>query len=294
MIGIDWGTSSFRAYRIASDGAVRDRREAPLGILAVPTGGFPAALDGAVGDWIAAGETELLLAGMIGSRQGWVEAPYCPCPAGSAEIAAATIAIPHATARIRLVPGLSARDPAGVPEVMRGEETQIIGVLDAIGDAPATLCLPGSHAKWVQVEAGRIQGFATYFTGEAFAALSRHTILARSIAPDGAHHPAAFARGVARAKQPGGLLHHLFGLRAAALFGEIAEDEAAAFLSGLLIGHEVAAALESGVAPPIHLIASEALAARYATALDGFGIPHRSHAPDAAARGLALIAERIA
>ncbi len=294
MIGIDWGTSSFRAYRLAPEGTVREHREAPLGILAVPNGDFAAALDGAVGDWIAAGETELILAGMIGSRQGWVEAPYCPCPAGAVEIAAATIAIPHPRARIRLVPGLSARDPAGVPEVMRGEETQILGVLDVVGDAPATLCLPGSHAKWVQVERGRIQGFATHFTGEAFAALSQHTILARTIAAGGGHDPAAFARGIARAKQPGGLLHHLFGLRASALFGEIAESEAASFLSGLLIGHEVAAALEAGVAPPIHLIASEALAARYAAALDDFGIPHRAHAPDAAARGLFLIAERLA
>ena len=96
-----------------------------------------------------------------------------------------------------------------------------------------------------------------------------------------------------RAKQGGGLLHHLFGLRAASLFGEVAEAEAASFLSGLLIGHEVAAALEDGVAPPIVLIGSEALSARYAAALDAFGVPHRAAGPDAAARGLSLIAERL-
>jgi len=293
MIGVDWGTSSLRAYRLAPDGAVLARRCAPRGILTVEPGGFAGALREAVGDWISAGERRVLLSGMVGSRQGWVEAPYLPCPAGVEEIAAATLPVPFEGADVRLVPGVSCRDRHGVPEVMRGEETQMIGAAGGLGAGEATVCLPGSHSKWARMAGGRVLGFATHLTGEAFAALAGHTILARMLNAAAPHHAGGFARGVARARQAGGLLHHLFGLRAAALFAELPEEEAASFLSGLLIGHEVAAALEEGVAPPVVLIGAEALTSRYAAALDAFGIPHRGAAPDAAARGLHLIAERL-
>jgi 2-dehydro-3-deoxygalactonokinase len=234
---------------------------------------------------------------MVGSRQGWVEAPYLPCPAGAADLATATVRVPFAdaAARVRLVPGLAARDAAGVPEVMRGEETKIVGLLAAIGEdaAEATLCLPGTHCKWVRVRAGRVAGFAAAMTGEAFAALSSHTILARTMDAEAPPHPGAFDRGLARARQKGGLLHHLFGVRALALTGELPPDQAGSYLSGLLIGHEVAAALEAGVAPPVHLAGAESLVALYRRALGAFGIPCRIHDADAAARGLALIGGRL-
>jgi 2-dehydro-3-deoxygalactonokinase len=294
MIGVDWGTSSLRAYRLASDGTVREKRELERGVMTVPPGGFPAALREAVGDWIAAGEDRVLLCGMVGSRQGWVEAPYLACPAGAAEIAGATIRVPFDDARVRLVPGLTARDATGVPEVMRGEETKIVGLLGAIGDVPeATLCLPGTHCKWVRIREGRVTGFATHMTGEAFAALSAHTILVRTLDAEAPPHPGAFDRGAARARQAGGLLHHLFGVRSLALMGELPAQQGASYLSGLLIGHEVAAALEAGVAPPVHLAGAEPLVALYVRALGACGIPHRIHDPDAAARGLALIGGRI-
>ena len=291
MIGLDWGTSSLRAWRFGADGAVLEGREAPRGIMTVPAGGFPAVLREAVGDWIAAGGRRVLLCGMVGSRQGWQEAPYLPCPAGAAEIARATVPLAFDGAEVRLVPGLTARDEAGVPEVMRGEETKVIGLLPELGTGEATLCLPGTHPKWVHLAGGRVTRFATHMTGEVFAALSQHTILGRMMAPDAPHAPEAFARGIARAKQKGGLLHHLFGTRALALMGELGEAEGASYLSGLVIGHEVAAALEAGVAPPIHLTGSAALEPRYAEALAAFGIPHRIHASDAAARGLWRIAQ---
>ena len=293
MIGLDWGTTSLRAWRFRDGGTLLESREAPRGIMAIPPGGFPAALSEIVGDWIGAGEDRVLLCGMVGSRQGWVEAPYLACPAGAAEIARASVPVPFDGADVRLVPGLTARDAAGVPEVMRGEETKIVGLLPALGAGEASVCLPGTHPKWILVRDGRIEGFATHMTGEVFAALSGHTILGRMMATDAPHHAAAFARGIARAKQKGGLLHHLFGTRALALMGELAEAEGASYLSGLLIGHEVAAALEAGVAPPIHLTGSAALEPRYAEALSAFGIPHRIHAADAAARGLVRIAKEI-
>lgn len=292
MIGIDWGTTRLRAYRLAPDGAVLARRETPRGVLGIEPGGFPDTVRATVGDWIAEGESLVLICGMAGSRLGWVDTPYLPCPASLDGLAAAAVAVPFDGAVVRIVPGLSCRDRHGVPEVMRGEETQMLGA--ALGEDATTICLPGSHSKWASMAGGEVNGFTTHLTGEAFAALSGHTILGRMMDAAAPHHPGGFARGVARARQGGGLLHHLFGLRATSLFNEIGEAEAASFLSGLLIGHEVAAALEEGVAPPVILIGAEMLTAHYGTALDAFGVPHRSAAPDAAAQGLYRIAQRLA
>ncbi len=292
MIGIDWGTTRLRAYRLAPDGAVLARRETPRGVLGIEPGGFPDTVRATVGDWIAEGESLVLICGMAGSRLGWVDTPYLPCPASLDGLAAAAVAVPFDGAVVRIVPGLSCRDRHGVPEVMRGEETQMLGA--ALGEDATTICLPGSHSKWASMAGGEVTGFTTHLTGEAFAALSGHTILGRMMDAAAPHHPGGFARGVARARQGGGLLHHLFGLRATSLFNEIGEAEAASFLSGLLIGHEVAAALEEGVAPPVILIGAEMLTAHYGTALDAFGVPHRSAAPDAAAQGLYRIAQRLA
>jgi 2-dehydro-3-deoxygalactonokinase len=291
MIGIDWGTTTLRAYRLAADGTILTRRETPRGILSIEPGGFPDALRAAVGDWVAAGAAPVVICGMAGSRQGWHEAPYLPCPADLADLAKSAVTVPFPDARVRIIPGLSCRDRHGTPEVMRGEETQILGA--ALGTDAATVCLPGSHSKWASLSGGAVTGFATHLSGEVYAALSQHTILARMIDMHAPHHAGGFRRGVQRAKEGGGLLHHLFGVRAASLFDEIAEDEAASFLSGLLIGHEVASALEDGVAPPVILIGAERLTSRYAAALDAFGIPHRTAAPDAAARGLHLLAGRL-
>jgi 2-dehydro-3-deoxygalactonokinase len=203
-----------------------------------------------------------------------------------AEIARATLPVPFPATRVRLVPGLKARDADGVPEVMRGEETQILGVLDRLPEQEVTLCLPGSHSKWVRVRSGQILDFSTHMTGEVFAALSAHTILARSLHRGAAHHPGAFARGLDRARQGGGLLHQLFGLRSLSLFDAMPQMEAASYLSGLLIGHEVASALEAGVAPPVHIIGAAALTQRYSAALAAFGVPSVVEEEDAAAAGL--------
>jgi len=284
MIGIDWGTSSLRAYRFAPDGGIAGRRYTPRGILTVGPDGFPDTLRSFIGDWIRDGETRVLMCGMVGSRQGWMEAPYLPCPAGLNGLAAAAVTVPFDGADVRVLPGLSCRDRHGVPEVMRGEETQMLGA--ALDTGEATICLPGSHSKWARMRDGCVVDFATHLTGEAFAALSGHTILARTLDAGARYHAGGFARGVARAKQGGGLLRHLFGLRACALFDELQEEEAASYLSGLLIGHEVAAALEDGVAPPVVLIGAEELTPAYAVALDTFGVPHRKTDPDAAAHGL--------
>jgi len=295
MIGVDWGTSSTRAYRLATPGepavgAVLERREAPAGILHIPPGGFAAALREVVGDWIAAGERRVLLAGMVGSRQGWLEAPYLACPAGLEEIAGALVPVPFVDAEVRLVPGLRAEDGTGVPEVMRGEEVQVLGVLGTGGTVDPLVCLPGSHAKWVHVEGGQVVGFKTSMTGEAYAALRRHTILGRMMEGDAAPSP-AFDAGVARAAYPGGLLHHLFGARTLALFGRLSPADGASYLSGLLIGHEVTASLPEG-GGRVHLVGAGPLMALYARAIALRGGMASLGDADAAARGLALIGER--
>ncbi len=261
---------------------MRDRIEAPRGIMTVLEGAFPDTLRELVGPWLRDGEDRILMAGMVGSRQGWVEAPYLPCPAGLDALAAGLVPVPFSGATVHIVPGLSDRDARGVPEVMRGEETQLAGIAATDGLA----CLPGSHAKWARLEGGRVAGFATYLSGEAFAALRAGTILGRTM-PEAPHDPAAFARGVDHAGAPGHLLHHLFGVRTQILFGTLADTGAASYLSGLLIGHEIRAAMPPGAT--VRLIGAAALCALYAEAIGQCGGTAVIEPADAAARGLAAI-----
>ncbi len=286
MIGIDWGTTGFRAYRLAS-GRVVDRREAACGIITIEPGGFEAALRDQVGDWIKAGGGPILLAGMVGSRQGWIEAPYLPCPAGADELGAALLDVPCAGQRVAIVPGLRSFDPAGTPEVMRGEETQLAGLVAEMS-TPGLACLPGTHSKWARIVDGRVTSFTTHMTGEVFAALRGHTILGRMM-QDGPGDDAAFLDGVARTEQTGGLLHHLFGVRTLGLFDRLGERAAASYLSGLLIGHEIAAAEAQGT---VHLIGAPGLCRLYALALGQRRVRTVTAAADIGAVGLALIAER--
>ncbi len=290
MIGIDWGTSSFRAFRFSPDGAVTERRALPLGIMQVEGGAFAAALAQAVGDWLAAGENKVLLSGMIGSRQGWKEALYCPCPADLSVLAGALTPLEVQGTQAFIVPGLSARDGDGVFEVMRGEETQLFGLIDR-PDWTGLVCLPGTHAKWARVENGVITGFTTAMTGEVFAVLKGHSILGRMMG-EAAPDDQAFSAGVARSGQAGGLLHHLFGVRAQVLGGAMAEPATASYLSGLLIGHDVRSALAPG-GESVDLVGEEALCRLYALAIETLGGAARRHDSDLAAAGLARIARFV-
>jgi 2-dehydro-3-deoxygalactonokinase len=258
----------------------------------VPDSRFADTLRDEIGPWLASGEDHVLLSGMIGSRQGWKETPYLPCPAGVPDVAAGLVEIEFDWAQVKLVPGLSATDDAGVAEVMRGEETQVFGVLDAMGGG-GLACLPGTHSKWVRVEAGRITGFTTHMTGEAFGALRGHTILGRMMR-EGPSDGAPFDEGVRRAGDPGGLLHHIFGARALVLAGRLAETDAAAYLSGILVGNEVRAALAGQEGVVVHVIGAPDLTALYARAISAHGGFPERHDGEAAARGLALIGGQTA
>jgi 2-dehydro-3-deoxygalactonokinase len=292
MIGIDWGTSSFRAWRMEADGSIADRIAAPRGILTVEPGTFPTVLDEIIGPWLRAGEDLVLVCGMAGSRQGWQEAAYLPCPADARALAGALTPVEFPTARVLLVPGLSCRDAAGVPEVMRGEETKILGLLDRLPAGPSLVLSPGSHSKWATVQDGTVLNFVTQFTGEAFATLSANTILARTLDRDAPEDAAAFEEGLARARQSGGLLHHLFGLRARFLFGELTEAAAASYLSGMLLGHEVVATLPEGTEHVV-LVGEGGMMGRYARALRHFGVATTEVPEEAAAAGLYRIAASL-
>jgi 2-dehydro-3-deoxygalactonokinase len=296
LIGIDWGTTSFRAYRIGADSTVLATRTAPAGILKVADGDFEAVLEREVGDWLrAAPALPVVISGMITSRQGWLEVPYCACPAGSVELAGALGELTTgAGRRLHLVPGVSLLGSDGVPDVIRGEETQIIGQL-AGGRGGEVLVLPGTHSKWAFARDGRIVWFATFMTGELYAVLSEHSILGRLMAAGAAPDEAAFARGLSYAREgPGGLLKRLFSARTLGLFGELPASALGSYLSGLLIGSELAEALaclpEAPGARALTVIGDSALAERYRGAIEGAGFDARTGDADASARGQLLIA----
>jgi 2-dehydro-3-deoxygalactonokinase len=301
IFALDWGTSNLRAFRLTAEGTCVAQRSAARGILAVSPSGFEAALTEIIGDWLAEDrEAAIILSGMVGSRQGWVEVPYAEAPAGIAALLAKATAKTLTDGRTALfLPGVSCLR-GGVPDVMRGEETQIIGALALSGLADGPVCAPGTHSKWVQVEGGRIMGFATYMTGELFALLRDQSLLGRGMARDGQGAVetapadlarAGFERGVAQAFADPALLRTLFSARTLGLFDRLPAVAVADYLSGLLIGAEVAAALPEGFGTPIPVIASAALADRYAWALALRGYTAHPISGDAAAvAGLAQFA----
>ncbi len=290
MIAIDWGTSSFRAYRLDAAGAVTEKRTAPLGIMQVDGGRFAQALHAQIGDWLVAGETRVVMSGMIGSRQGWVEAPYVAAPAGLEAIAAGMVRVAMETGGLAwIAPGVRTRDAAGVPDVMRGEETQILGVLETLPSAGTWVCLPGTHSKWVFVREHRIEHFSTFMTGEVFAVLKSHSILGRMM-DDAPVAMDAFDAGL-DAGMGNDLLHQLFGVRARGLFGELPADRSGAYLSGILIGNELAA-LPRDLAQAF-LLGSSDLTRLYLHALMRRGVCAKALDQDAAVAGLRLLNQAL-
>ena len=295
MLAIDWGTSSLRVYRLDAEGNASDTRAFDRGILSVEGGEFALTLEDAAGDLLAAGDEPVVMSGMIGSRQGWKEAPYVQCPAGAADIASAMSQVqwdsPAGTRRHAwIAPGLSCVGETGVNDVMRGEEVQILGILDEIGDGQHTICLPGTHSKWVSVDDRKIDAFRTYMTGEVFAVLKQHSILGRTMA-GAANDESAFVAGIRRASDESGLLHHLFGVRAELLAGRIGETQSASYLSGILIGHELRAATP-GI-KRFHLLGSGELTALYTLAASQLDLATVVHETHAVTRGLFSLAQQL-
>jgi 2-dehydro-3-deoxygalactonokinase len=286
LIVLDWGTTSFRAYRLGGDGKVIAQVAAPKGILSVEEKDFDAALECHIGEWDTS--IPVLAAGMITSRQGWIELPYVPCPAGPAELAKH---LHHMTTkrgrRIAFATGLSYRSPDGVPDVMRSEETQVFGAME--GDE-GFFVTPGTHSKWIEVSGGLLTRYTTYTTGEVFAALKGHTILGK-LMTDETESEMAFERGVRAAlADPAGFLHRIFSVRSLGLFSEMATADLSSYLSGQVIGTEMAHAMQHY--PKIAgytVLASPGIGGRYVSAMRIAGLKAKLGDPQAIVTGLLRI-----
>jgi 2-dehydro-3-deoxygalactonokinase len=291
LIAVDWGTSSLRVARIGTNGRVQEERSLPRGILTVPPGGFPAMFQDACGDWMRVPGALALVCGMAGSRQGWVEAPYCECPAGFADIASHLVWVEPG--RIAMVPGLSCESD-GVPDVMRGEETQVFGALALLGLDSALVVHPGTHSKWVRVAGGRVEGFSTFMTGEFYGLLRQHSILGRTMpVDDGELDAAAFERGVRYALHIGNLLHAAFSARTLALFDRLPATALPSYLSGLVIGEELRAQELAAGSGPVVVVGSDTLTQRYELGLRILGVATHNAGSQAAWRGLRAFADSL-
>jgi 2-dehydro-3-deoxygalactonokinase len=274
----DWGTTHCRLFLCQADGSVLDTITGPGA--ADSRGRFEAIFDGLRAPWQQRyGAMPTILCGMVGSSIGWVQAPYVACPALPKQIAAACVSPPERS--ISIVPGLSCRNRFGAPDFLRGEETQIMGALSnnaALCRGHHLLCLPGTHTKWVLLQEGAISEFLTAPTGELFALLQDHSVLVRD-GPQVATTPGgeSFEQGVAEFNRfpQAQLLHRLFECRSRRLSGELATQDAAAFLSGLLIASDIAGALQAlphaAAGRTVQLIGSPALTSLYARALERHG-----------------------
>lgn len=267
-IAVDWGTSSLRVWAMQGD-TVLDSAQSDKGMGGLAKGDFQAALLDLVEGWLGPAPIDVIACGMVGARQGWVEAPYTAVP--TAPVPGAPIRVPDTDPRIRafVVPGLKQPDPA---DVMRGEETQIAGYLATRPHWDGVICLPGTHTKWAQISAGEVISFRTFMTGEMFELLRGQSVLRHSIGTG--WDDEAFAEAISDAmSKPEQLAARLFGLRAADLLHGQDGDTARARLSGLLIGVELAAARPYWLGQQLAIIGADGLSAVYAQALQQQGAP---------------------
>ena len=264
FIAVDWGTTNRRAYLLDADGRHGAEFEDGRGVLAVPAGGFP---DAVAQIRSRLGDKPLLMAGMIGSNRGWVEAPYVSCPAGIAELAGG-LAWPAED--VAIVPGVSFAE-GNRADVMRGEEVQLLGAF-AAGLVPGDclVCHPGTHNKWASLFGGRIVGFRTIMTGELFNLLSEHSILSDLLEGE-AEPDQAFAAGVDAGLSGTGLPAELFAVRARVLLGHMPRGDAPSFTSGLLIGTDIAIGLRHHSAREIIVMGRPELTRLYAAAIGQTG-----------------------
>jgi 2-dehydro-3-deoxygalactonokinase len=286
LLACDWGSTNLRAWTLDPEGRVVDGREFALGVSTLGPGEVERRFQNEVRPALNAVGLPAVLCGMVGSNLGWVEAPYLDCPAGLDELVRGLAPAGPPTPWVRIVPGVRGEGLAGASDVMRGEETQLFGWL-ALNpyrvQGRHVVCHPGTHAKWMVIEDGRLTRFVTAMTGELFAVLSKHSVL-KSEAP--ADDPEAFAEGVAAAGEGDALASRLFTARARVVGRGKAVESTPSYLSGLLIGAEVASApkllgLEAGT--PIVLLGEAALCDRYARALAARDIVHEVFDGEAAA-----------
>lgn len=268
-IAVDWGTSQLRAWAIGVDGAVLDRAASADGMGGLAPADFEPALLRLIAPWLGDGPTPVIACGMVGAKQGWVEAPYraVPCQPG----AAVPMTPPTQDRRIKLhiLPGVSQDSPA---DVMRGEETQTAGVIHENAAFDGVLCLPGTHTKWIHISAKEIVSFRTAMTGELFALLSQHSVLRHSVGGDDFDRDAFDTAVGETLSRPERLAQSLFTIRAEGLLHGQSNAAAKGRLSGLLIGADLAAAKPYWLGQQVLIGGAPALVALYARALEIQGV----------------------
>ncbi len=299
-IAVDWGTSNLRAWALSDEGRVLDSAESDRGMARLTAPEYPGALTGLAGDWIegAHDPVDVLICGMAGARQGWREAPYIEMPADLSRLGQHAVApdMPDDRLRPRILSGVCQRTP-GAEDVMRGEETQILGLLTLKPGFAGTVCMPGTHSKWVSVADSIVTGFATALTGELFDVLRTHSVLRHTLPDDpvGADTEDGIAAGLeAGTRSPEKLTGKLFRTRAAGLVAGKSPHWCAGYLSGLLVGAETAGHRDWIGSGPIQLIGSARLCRLYARALDMLGAPSETvDVADATLAGLTAAREQI-
>jgi 2-dehydro-3-deoxygalactonokinase len=301
LVALDWGTTSQRAWLLGDDGRILESRRRERGLLSTSAAGterireHEAAFDEVCSDWLRANPALPAIAcGMVGSAQGWEETGYLTVPTDLVIDAADLIAVRHELGELHLVPGLRMAPHGTVPgDLMRGEETQLIGVLDFLPDAdgPLTVVLPGTHTKWVRVDNRKVVSFTTAMSGELYALVLRHGILALT-ADRGQRDDAAFTRGLtAAAANERGLAAELFGARALVLDGLLNPAAMPDYVSGVIIADEVRHQLPHHAHPGrIVLCGTTDLCRRYASALGRHGVQTHVVSEEASAHGLWAIA----
>ena len=274
-IAVDWGTSRMRLWVLSSDGSILAHRRSEEGLEGARDAGFDVILDRHLSTLGIGMDVPAIICGMAGSRQGWVEAPYADAPAALDHLIAKAAKVPVISRDVRILPGIAQRKE-GAPDVMRGEETQLIGLGAAKGRK--LVCMPGTHSKWVDMDGGRVGHFTTYLTGELFALFSRQSILRHSIGADAVFEAGnhAFAEScAAMIEAPEDLPKRLFSIRAASLLQGTGTSDSAAALSGLLIGAEIGSARRTyGTNALVTLVAAGFLGSLYENALATAGFRH--------------------
>lgn len=285
-IAVDWGTSNLRAWAMEA-GRVLAEAHSDDGVGKLSRVQLEPALIRLISPWLTDAATPVIACGMVGSRQGWYEAPYRSVPCTPLE-SGALVAVPTDDRRIemKIAPGLKQSAPA---DVMRGEETQIAGAMAQLPGFDGVFCLPGTHSKWAHISAGKVVSFQTFMTGEMFALLSAQSVLRHSMASE-IWDEAAFDLGVDQAfARPEKILDSLFTLRAESLIAGLVPAAARSRLSGMLIGIELAAAKPYWQGRNVVLIGAEKLSATYARALDHHGVAcQRLDVGDCTLSGLAF------
>ena len=286
LVAVDWGTSHLRVWLLDADGAVLAEHRSDEGMGATARDQFHSVLEAHLAALAVPDGVPVVMCGMVGSRQGWVEASYLPVPVSLADAAAQAVRIPGIARYIRIMPGLSKRERQS-PDVMRSEETQLLGLSRL---APAAgerfICMPGTHSKWVWMQGDSVIDFVSFLTGDAFAVLSRHSVLRHSLSGGNVDPASSEFREAVRASlhSPADILARLFSIRPASLLQDLDPGAAVARMSGYLIGQEIAGAKARFVLPDrVELIGDPKLGALYYEALAIAGISCTLHDSDAMA-----------